>query len=119
MEIGEFLKDTGIMYEKLISLLDDDDYEIDDEQMCSLLDILEFFVDMCEVCTGEVDACELVPRIQHGGVTARFYVLSLAGNDITRFCKVLSKASAISFDAELDGKICVSVTVPYVFKRKS
>lgn len=118
MNIEDFLRDTGGLYEYLLSLENDSDYVVNDEQFQHLLDIIEFFDDICRECGGTYEPCELSPRRQHGGMTARFYVLSLNGDNIERFCNLMKHTSAISIDAETDGKVCLSVTVPYVFVKK-
>lgn len=118
MDTDSFLVYTGKLYEELMAEANDEDYAIDETQLNKLLDIIEFLFDMCNKNNGAFEPCTLIPKRQHGGVTARFYMMSLAGEEIDRFCDVMRGASAISIDAELDGRICFSVTVPYVYKKK-
>lgn len=110
----EYVKRLGQLYEKVLSLRDDDNYVINQPQMDKLIEVLNFFLDAAQKCNGKVEPVKLTPRAEHGGVTATFLVFDIYGEDIQKYCKVMSYTSAITIDATEDG-ICMSVTVPEVF----
>ena len=110
----EYVKRLGQLYEKVLSLRDDDNYVINQPQMDKLVEVLNFFLDAAQKCNGKVEPVKLTPRAEHGGVTATFLVFDIYGEDIQKYCKVMSYTSAITIDAAEDG-ICMSVTVPEVF----
>lgn len=110
----EYVKRLGQLYEKVLSLRDDDNYVINQPQMDKLIEVLNFFLDAAQKCNGRVEPVKLTPRAEHGGVTATFLVFDIYGEDIQKYCKVMSYTSAITIDATEDG-ICMSVTVPEVF----
>lgn len=110
----EYVKRLGQLYEKVLSLRDDDNYVINQPQMDKLIEVLNFFLDAAQKCNGKVEPVRLTPRAEHGGVTATFLVFDIYGEDIQKYCKVMSYTSAITIDATEDG-ICMSVTVPEVF----
>lgn len=110
----EYVKRLGQLYEKVLSLRDDDNYVINQPQMDKLIEVLNFFLDAAQKCNGKVEPVKLTPRAEHGGVTATFLVFDIYGEDIQKYCKVMSYTSAITIDATEYG-ICMSVTVPEVF----
>lgn len=110
----EYVKRLGQLYEKVLSLRDDDNYVINQPQMDKLVEVLNFFLDAAQKCNGKVEPVKLTPRAEHGGVTATFLVFDIYGEDIQKYCKVMSYTSAITIDAADEG-ICMSVTVPEVF----
>lgn len=110
----EYVKRLGQLYEKVLSLRDDDNYVINQPQIDKLVEVLNFFLDAAQKCNGKVEPVKLTPRAEHGGVTATFLVFDIYGEDIQKYCKVMSYTSAITIDATEDG-ICMSVTVPEVF----
>lgn len=110
----EYVKRLGQLYEKILSLRSDDNYVINQPQMDKLIEVLNFFLDATRKCTGKIDPVKLTPRAEHGGVTATFLVFDIYGEDIQKYCKVMSYTSALTIDGTDDG-ICISVTVPNVF----
>lgn len=114
----EYVKRLGQLYDKVLSLRDDDDYVINQPQMDKLIEVLNFFLDTAQKCNGKVEPVKLTPRAEHGGVTATFLVFDIYGEDIKKYCKVMSYTSAITIDGTEDG-ICISVTVPEVFVPKN
>jgi hypothetical protein len=111
----EYVKRIGQLYDKILSLRNDDDYAINQPQMDKLLDVLNFFLDVAEKNDGKVEPVQLVPKAEHGGVTATFVVFDIFGDDIQRYCDVMRHTSAITIDSTNEGSICISVTVPEVF----
>lgn len=110
----EYVKRLGQLYDKVLSLRDDDDFVINQPQMDKLIEVLNFFLDTAEKSNGKVEPVKLVPRAEHGGVTATFVVFDIYGEDIQKYCDVMRHTSAITIDGTEDG-ICISVTVPEVF----
>lgn len=114
----EFCYIFGKKYSEFLEEQKDEDYQINRPQWLKLLKVLKFFCDLTQKTNGRVERCEVRPREQHGGVTAYFTVLDIHANDIPAFCEALSFTTAITIDATADGRICVSVSVPYVFVKK-
>ena len=110
----EYVKRLGQLYEKVLSLREDDNYVINQPQMDKLVEVLNFFLDTAKKCNGKVEPVKLMPKAEHGGVTATFVVFDIYGDDIQKYCDVMRHTSAITIDGTEDG-ICISVTVPEVF----
>lgn len=111
----EYVRNLGKLYNKVLSLRSNDDYIINQPQMDKLVEVLNFFIDAAKECGGKIEPMNLEPRAEHGGVTATFLVFDIHGEKIQEFCKAISYTSAMTIDATNDG-ICISVTVPNVFK---
>ena len=104
-------------YERMMRSLKDEDYLVDEAQQEKFLRIVGEFIKLAKEFDGRIDELEVVPRLQHGGVTATFPIVDVSGKSVQDFCSALSAASAITMDAMDDG-VCISVTVPNVFYRK-
>lgn len=113
----EYLARLGKLYDKIMSIRKDSDFIVNQVQMDRLVNILSFFMDASENLDGKVEPLKLVPREEHGGVTATFLVFDLYEEGVKRFCDVMQYASAITIDSTEDG-VCISVTVPNVFVHK-
>lgn len=111
----EYVKRIGQLYNKVMKLKDDRNYVINEPQMDKLIEVLNFFQDTAYKCGGKVEPTELIPKEEHGGVTATFLVFDVYGEDIKRFSKAISYTSAITIDS-CDEGVCISVTIPEVFK---
>ena len=109
----------GAQYLDYLESLNDDDFEINRPQWIKMLRVLKYFDDLTKRSNGTLEPCEVMPRIEHGGVTAYFTVLDIKETDIPSFCEALMQTSAITIDATTDGRVCISVSVPNVFRRKS
>lgn len=96
----------------------DEDYEINRPQWIKMVEVLDYFYKLSAISNGDVEACEVQPKFMHGGVTATFTVVDLKECDIPEFCEALLKTNAITIDATTDGKVCISVSVPYVYVKK-
>ena len=115
MDNEKYVKRLGEIYNKVMELRKDDNYVVNQQQLDKLTDVYNFFLDMSEKCNGEVEPVELTPQEEHGGVTAKFLVFDVFGDDIQRFSEIIKYTSAMTIDSELDHRICISVTVPDVF----
>lgn len=113
----EYVARLGVLYDKIMSIRKDSDFVVNQPQMDRLVDVLTFFMDSANKLDGKVEPVSLVPREEHGGVTATFLVFDVYGDSVKRFCEVLQFASAITIDATDEG-ICISVTIPNVFVHK-
>ena len=96
----------------------DEDYVINRPQWKKLVEVLDYFHKLADKSNGQVEPCELQPRLMHGGVTVSFVVMDLREEDIPGFCEAILKTNAITIDATADGRVCFSVSVPYVFIKK-
>ena len=110
----------GRVYDRIMSLRNDDDYVVNPVQMSKFLDLVNFFFrKKIEDDDIEVNPYEFKPREQHGGVTATFIVFDLSGNaEVTDFCEVLKSCSAVTIDVVDREKVSISCTVPDVFVHK-
>ena len=113
----EYIARIGALYSKIMSIRKDSDFVVNQPQMDKLVDVLTFFMDTAKKLDGKVEPVKLVPREEHGGVTATFLVFDIYGDDVARFCDVMRYASAIGIDS-MDEGICISVTIPNVFISK-
>lgn len=117
MTDAEYVKRIGQLYEEVLSFHSDDDYVVNQPQMDKLVEVLDFFMKAAQKNNGKVEPVILSPKEEHGGITATFIVFNIYGEDIPKYCKVMSYTSAIGIDGTKDG-ICISVTVPNVFVPK-
>ncbi len=115
----EYVRRLGKLYEKVLSLRENDDYVINQPQMDKLVEVVDFFLDTARECNGEVEPVKLIPKEEHGDVTATFIVFDIYGDAIQRFCDVIKHTSAITIDVAENDKVCISVTVPNVFVPKN
>lgn len=114
----EFARLFTERYNKMLTELDDADYELNLEQFEKLDRIIKLFSNLVSDSSGKIDSIDMIPRMEHGGVTATITLVYVKGEEVKEFCSALSEASAITMDATDDG-VCISVTVPHVFRRKS
>ncbi len=112
----EFVERLGKLYLEVLENEKNEDYEINEPQMKKLIEACNFFIDVAKECDGRVESIDIEPKFVHGCVTATFLVFSIWGEDISRFSKIVSYLSAMTIDETTDG-VCISVTVPDVYKR--
>ena len=114
----EYVSRLGKLYDKILSLRRDDEYIINQPQFEKLIEVLNFFMDSAKDGSGKVEPVKLIPREEHGGVTATFLAFDIYGEAVQKFCEVMRFTSAITIDATTQGEVCISVTVPEVFVHK-
>lgn len=114
-----YVAHIGRLYQHILALRKDSDYVINQPQMDRLVELLDYFIKKAKVLDGEVERVDLKPAQVNGDVVAQFPVFDSHGDDVPKFCKVLSYCSAIGIDAMVDGTICIACTVPNVFVPKS
>lgn len=119
MEYQEYLEHAWKIYEQEMEALDDADFEVDQAQMQKFIESYGFFVKVAKTHGGVVEPFKIEPKRVNGGVTAYFTVFHLFGKELQEFCDIVRNMSALSIDSMKDGDICVSFTVPGVFKRKT
>lgn len=119
MSDEQIVKNLGKLYNIVLSLRKDDDYEINQEQMDKLCALYRFFLDSADKLDGEAELCKLIPKEEHGGVTAKFLVFDVWGENVKRFAGVISACSAIGVEALADGRVSIDCTIPNVFVKKS
>ena len=110
----EYVRRFGILYEQIMNFRKNEDYVVNQPQMDKLVEVLEFFIDSAKELGGKVEPVRLVPKEEHGGVTATFLVFDIYGEKVQRFCKVMSYCFGITIDSTFDG-VCISCTIPEVF----
>lgn len=114
----EFAQWFQARFDHMMRTLKDEDYVVNEEQQRKMFSILKAFSHQIREVGGKFNDYELIPRLQHGGITATFPIVSLSGKSVSEFCAALSGASAITMDATDDG-VCISVRIPDVFTKKS
>lgn len=118
MVYEDYAKQVWELYEQEMNSRKDSDYEVNSGQMQKLIDAYGFFMELAAKNNGKVEPFRIAPKEVSGGITAYFTVFYLSGDDIERFCDIVRGFSAISIDSLKDGTVCLSFTVPKVFKRK-
>lgn len=118
MSDEEYVSQVAKLYDKVMKLRKDEDYEVNMKQMDKFLEIVSFFSKTAVTNDAELVPIELSPKELHGGLTAKFVVFHLFSDDIPEFCKALKGASAFTIETDLDNKVCISVTVPDVYVKK-
>lgn len=118
MSNKDYAKYVWELYESEMCSRSNADYEADPEQMQKLIDAYGFFMEIAASCNGTVNPLKLVPKEVNGGITAYFTVFHLYGDNLKRFYDVMQCFSAMSIDSLADGTVCLSFTVPNVFRHK-
>ena len=115
----EFIQRLGKLNSLVMDNRNDEDYILNIPQFRKLVTAYEFLDEMTERGeNGSIEPVRLKPKQEHGGVTANFIVFDLFSDSISRWGEILSCVSAVSIDATLDGKVCISLTIPNVYTRK-
>ena len=118
MEYDEFLREAHRIYEEYVESQDDADFIADDGQMDVFIEAYRKMEGIVKVCGGEIEPFKIEPRKENGGITAYLSVFYLSGHELEKFRSVIDSVSAVSIDSLTDGTICVSLTIPGVFKRR-
>ena len=61
----EYVERLGQLYDKILSLREDDDYAINQPQMDKLIEVLNFFLDAAQKSAGTVEPVKLTPKAEH------------------------------------------------------
>ena len=107
------------MYEVEMNRRRNEDFEVNPEQMDKFLELLHFFRNKVDSDFDEgIEPFHLEAKEEHGGFSASFCVFDLRGKEITEFARLISYCSAVSIDATSDSQVCISLTVPDVFRER-
>ena len=106
--LEEYLRETS-----------DEDYRPNPPQALAFTTLVCRLKALAQETDGTVEPIHLVPRLGCGDVTAVLPILNLSGKALQKLCHALRYASAVTVDALIDGNICISLTVPDVFIKKS
>ena len=113
-----YVREFGELYQKVLKLRKDDEFDVDREQLIKFFEVYRFFTKAAkEIGDAHIEPIKLVPREEHGGITATFLVFDMYGDILEAFKEVVQSLSALTIDATDDG-VCISVTVPRIFVRK-
>lgn len=118
----ELVKKFGKIYELVKKIEKDEDYEVNQVQMDKLVRLYDFFIGKVNWDIDPdayVEPLKFSPREVVGDVVAYFVVFSLSGNEVQKFCQVLSACSAFGIDGLEDGRVCIACTVPDVFVKRT
>lgn len=107
------------LWEKEIQSRSNSDYEPDKQQMDKLIAAYRLMNELAANGGGRVEPLRLVPKEVHCGITAYFTVFYATHENLLKICEVARSFSALSIDSLTDGTVCISFTIPNVFKRKS
>lgn len=112
---NEVFERVGKVYQQYLNSVSEADFKINKHQLNEFLKVLSFFVDAAEQMDGNIQVAEIRPKDTVGWVSATFMVFNITGDDMARFCNVVRSCSAITIDSMVDGRICISCTIPEVF----
>ena len=115
----EFMRQLGQNMEREYSLLDNEAYVVNLPQMEKYLDVLSFFEKMAVKLNGEVDPLELIPEEISADLIAYFPVFNVYLENLQSFLEVMQYCNIFCLDSLDDGRVCISVSVPDVFVRKT
>lgn len=113
MDTKQFFKQFGEDYKKVVEYSMNFGYDVNEAQFNKLNEIVKFL----QREDFEIENLDINPALIHGGVTAYTYVMHFFDKSLKEFIDVLENASAVSFDADKKGRVCISITVADVFKR--
>ena len=77
------------------------------------------FTRLAEANDGTVETVRLSPRERCAGLEAQFLVLDLKPGDLPGFFRVLQYSTGLCLDAKTTGEVCMSMTIPDVFIKRS
>lgn len=113
----KFISEAIKIYKDEIASRNNEDYEINYPQW----EKLEFACNFFRKMVSDENSLEIMaePREVCGGVTATFSLFYISGEDIDDLKEVIGDSSAISIDALVDGRVCISLTIPDVYRLKN
>lgn len=103
---------------KYLNSRSNSDFEINDTQFKKFKEVLNFFTTLAQENKNTKVDVFLEPKQTVGGLTCTTYLLDFYGKQMEEFNKLLSYCCAVTIDALLDGRVCISVNVPDVFVEK-
>lgn len=120
----EFVAALGKMYRDMVESRDPKEYGVNRVQMQKLVTLHQFFIDLKKSMNMEdsvVEELKLDPREICGGVTARYTLIDIYGDQVQRFADAIRGCSAVGIEPIIDGDgaVCISCTVPDVFVKNT
>ena len=119
MNDTEFLRMAGQLYEYALSRENDDDYILNMPQYLKLVEAQAFFTRLAEANDGTLETVRLSQRERCAVLEAQFLVLDLKPGDLPGFFRVLQYSTGLCLDAKTTGEVCMSMTIPDVFIKRS
>ena len=116
MSDDEVLNLAMSMIEEYRQQENDEDYEVNPGQMRKFVQaytLMQGFIGD----DGKIET-HVVPKERVGGITAKFNLLWLTWEEVTRFATMLIGVCALSIDATLDGVVEFSFNIPDVYRKK-
>lgn len=111
---------TKELYEALgeeLAERDDADYNAVIPQAAKVMSAYYFCEQYVREHGGTIDKLKFSPKTEIGGFSVYTYLIDMYGEDLKKFCDLFSGASALTFEALTDGRVCMSCTFPGVFKK--
>ena len=113
----KFILDEAVSaYDRIMGDRRNADYVVDQCQMQKLTEAYEFFCEIAADCDGSIEPLKLEPKRENGDITVYCTLLYLDGENLKKFGKLVGDMGAISIDSMSSGDICLSFTIPGVFR---
>ena len=113
----EYCRIIGGLYEYMLEREKNEDYVFNPQQMKKFTEVWALFSEVVKENKGFQLAVSMEPKECHGWIDAKFNILDLRGDLLSRFSKVLNYCTCVGIDEVVDG-FCVSMTVPNIYIRK-
>lgn len=107
----EYLRERWKTFEKP----NDADYAVNPTQWAKLISAAAVLTSICGD-TGTVHPVNIKPSMQNGDIIADFDLIDLRGDDVAKFCKVLSCASTFGITV-MNDMVHFEMLVPKVFEK--
>lgn len=119
-DIDRLIEGFLLENEKAMSLRDDGDYVVNQEQADKFTKACLYFENLTDPEYGEfVEAFVEAPKNQHGQINVHLCSLGLGGKrDMADFSEILSYSRSFSIFPKKDGGILLGLCIPYVFVKK-
>ena len=118
--IDKVIEQLLIENEKAMSLRDDGDYEVNQEQADKFTKACLYFQNMINPESGEfVEAFVEAPKTQHGHIEVHLCSMEIAQKkEMAGFLDILSYAYSFEIFPKTNGEILLCIGIPYVFVKK-
>jgi len=115
----EILKLVYDLYQDELRNRNFDDYEVNQKQMDKFVNAYGFFFRLAKEGRVSIEPIRFSPVETSGGIVVYTHYLDFYGMELIEFCNVLLNTTAIDFMPMTDGRVCISMTIPEIFKPKS
>lgn len=118
--IDKVIEQLLIENEKAMSLRDDGDYEVNQEQADKFTKACLYFQNLTDPEFGEfVEAFVDAPKTQHGNIIVHLCSMGIGGQkEMAEFSEILSYSSSFGIHPTTKGEVMLSLLIPYVFVKK-